>query len=107
NMLQIFKDLQPAIEPVSELLAAFGEVIIVAFGGDETQTFGEFVRDTLIPTLENLTTIIEDNKEGLALLLKAFLAMHVILFIVGIILQIFGAFVTFSTVAAIILVVLA
>lgn len=102
NILQIFKDLQPAIEPVSELLAAFGEVIIIAFGSDETQTFGEFVRDTLVPTLKDLAVWVTNNKDLLAGLLKAFLAMQVIMFLVNIILSIIGAFVQFGLVAGII-----
>lgn len=103
NLLQIFRDLQPAVTPAIDLLKAFGDVIITAFGGSATEDFGTFVRDELVPTLKELAAWVSNNKEGLALLLKAFLAMQVITFITGIILQIFGAFVVFSKVTGIIL----
>lgn len=102
NLLKIFQDLQPALDPLIDLLGELGGVLIVAFGGSETEDFGVFVRDTLVPALTDLATWVGENKEGLALLLKAFLAMQVIFFLVGIILQIIGAFVTFTTVSAII-----
>lgn len=102
NLLQIFRDLQPAVAPAIDLLKAFGDVIITAFGGDSTKTFGEFVRDTLVPTLKDLAIWVTNNKDLLAGLLKAFLAMQVIMFLVNIILSIIGAFIQFGLVAGII-----
>lgn len=102
NLLQIFRDLPPAVAPAIDLLRAFGDVIITAFGGDSTKTFGEFVRDTLVPTLKDLAVWVTNNKDLLAGLLKAFLAMQVIMFLVNIILSIIGAFVQFGLVAGII-----
>lgn len=102
NLLKIFQDLQPAITPLIDLLGALGGVLIVAFGGSETEDFGVFVRDTLVPALTDLATWVSENKELLAGLLKAFLAMQVILFLVGIVISIVGAFITFGGVAGII-----
>jgi hypothetical protein len=58
--------LAPVLAPLVNLLGALGEVIIIAFGGTETQTFGEFVRDTLVPAMTNLATWIRSNKEAIA-----------------------------------------
>lgn len=95
NLLQIFKDLSPAVEPLIGLIGSLGEVLIIAFGGEETETFGEFVRDTLVPALIDLKTWVDENKDGLALLLKAFIAMQIIGTIIGIIASLTIKFITF------------
>lgn len=76
-----------ALPSILELLSAIGDVIKVAFGGDETQTFSEFITNTLIPAIQGLTTFINDNRESLANLLKLMLAMEVIGYIAGLFLS--------------------
>ena len=73
----------PVIQPIIELFGALGEVIIAAFGGDETQTFAEFVKTTLVPAIESLTNWIRDNKDMLAAALVIWLKAEVVIGIVN------------------------
>jgi len=84
KIVDAFLALQPVLPPIVELLGALGEVIIAAFGGTETQTFAEFVTDTLVPAIQDLTQWIRENKDTLADLLVFWVKATVVMEIVSI-----------------------
>jgi len=98
KIMEIINALSPAIPPFMELLGALGDVIMIAFGGTETQTFAEFVKTTLIPAIEGWTQYIIDNKDNIAewltFLLKAYLVISlvagIIQWFIGIIMSLAG-----------------
>lgn len=78
NVLYIIMSLKPLLEPLKELFGAIGDVIITAFGGEEPESFAEFVTNTLVPAIQDLTKFIDENKEGLANLIKVLLLMSIL-----------------------------
>lgn len=96
NVVAGIGSLATALPAVLDLLSAIGSVIAVAFGGDETQTFAEFVTNTLIPGIQTLTTIINENREGFANLLKLFVALEIIGYITGLVLSLVTGFIALS-----------
>lgn len=79
--------LATALPAILDLLGAIANVIMIAFGGKETQTFAQFVSETLIPALVDLKTFVDENATALAFMFKALLALEVIAFIVGLVLS--------------------
>lgn len=90
GVIDIIAAITENLPVAKELLGAFGEVIQAAFGGDEPKTFAEFIRDTVVPALYDLAAWVRENKEGLALLLKGFLALEIIGFVVGLFASLIG-----------------
>lgn len=85
NVLATIMALKPLLAPLEELFWAIADVIIVAFGGEEPQTFAEFITNTVVPAIQNLTLWIENNREGLANLVKAFALMSIIGTVIGLV----------------------
>lgn len=100
NVVAGVASLATALPSVLELLGAIGDVILVAFGGDQTQTFAEFVTNILIPAIQELTTFINENQAGFVGLFKAIMLLEVIGFIAGLvaglILQVAALFIAFG-----------
>lgn len=90
GVIDIIAAITENLPVAKELLGAFGEVIQAAFGGDQPKTFAEFIRDTVVPALYDLAAWVRENKEGLALLLKGFLALEIIGFVVGLFASLIG-----------------
>ena len=97
NVVAGIASLATALPSVLELLKAIGGVIQVAFGGDETQTFSEFVTNTLIPGIQELTKFVKENQEALAFMFKALLALEIIGYIVSLVLSFVVAIVSLAT----------
>lgn len=97
NIVAAVASLATALPAVLGVLGAIGNVIKVAFGGEETQTFAQFVSETLIPALVELKTFIDENRTALAFMFKALLALEVIAFITGLILSFITAVVSLGT----------
>lgn len=84
NIVYIIQSLQPTLAPLQDLFLAVAEVIATAFDGDEPESFADFVTNTLVPAIQNLTQFIREHKDTLALLLKAWIAFEIIGTIVGV-----------------------
>lgn len=85
NVVAGVASLATALPSVLDLLGAIGSAILLAFGSTETQTFSEFVTNTLIPSIQGLTQFVMENQAAFALLFKAIIALEVIGFIVGLV----------------------
>lgn len=83
--------LASALPVVLELLGSIGGVIATMFGGDETQTFSEFVTGTLIPAIQDLKKWIDENAVAIGMFLKFLLLLEVVGFIVGLVLSFVAA----------------
>lgn len=100
NVVAGIASLSTALPSILELLGAIGGVIKVAFGGTESQTFAEFVTNTLIPAIQELTKFINENKEVMAGLLKILIAMEIVGYIAGLVLSLVSGFVALGTAIA-------
>lgn len=85
NVVASVVAISTALPAVLALLGAIGTAIMVAFGGDQTQTFAEFITNTLIPAIQELTVWINENQEAVGLLFKALLLLEIIGFIIGLV----------------------
>lgn len=92
NVVAGVASLATALPSVLELLGAIGDAILVSFGGDETQTFSEFVTGTLIPAIQDLTQWIRDNQETVGLFVKTLLLLEGLAIVVGIVFSLVAAF---------------
>jgi len=81
-----FQDvLLPAIgsmEPLFAALIPLGEalfdVLLAMFGAEDGKKFADFIKEDLVPAIEDLTGWIRENKDMIAKLLKAYLALELI-----------------------------
>ena len=104
--------LSTALPTILELIESIGEVIKTAFGGDDTQTFAQFISETFIPALQDLKKWIDDNKEGIATFFKLLLLLEIFAFLGGLVIafvsglvSLVAAIITFGAVVGIILLV--
>jgi tape measure domain-containing protein len=73
SILDIATALAPVLPPLLDLLGAIGDVIMTAFGVKPDTSFSDFITQTLIPDIQNLTKWINDNKDTLAFLVQGFI----------------------------------
>jgi tape measure domain-containing protein len=86
SVLTMLKDLSPAFVELLPLAEAVAAVIFEALGVDvdPNKEFSDWVKEDLIPAIRDLTKWVEENKDMLALLLKAFAALQIIIFIASV-----------------------
>lgn len=94
NIYNIALALGPVIQPLLGLFEAIGKIIAVAFGGTQTQTFSDWVNQTLIPAIENLTTWFDNNRNSIAQVMQLWLQGALILFALSAAVSIVAAIVT-------------
>jgi len=91
-------DLVPVFEELLPLGGAIADVFVTAFGGEVDQTFSEWIHNSLIPGIQNLTKFISENEENIAKLVKAFVlasaAITILSFSVAFLGMIFAELVT-------------
>lgn len=86
KILDIVIALTPLIQPLTSLLASLGSVILAAFGVESTtttQTFSEFVTNTMVPAIEKLTKFLNENKESIAQWIKVLATIFIIVTVAG------------------------
>ena len=66
-------DLMPVMKKLQPLADAVGKVFSTAFGGDVDQSFSDWIKNVLIPAIEDLTKWIDENRAILAVLVQVFL----------------------------------
>lgn len=72
-------DLKPVFIALGPLVKALGKVLSTAFGGKVDKGFSNWIRDTLIPGIQDLTKWILENKDQIALWLERWLKGALIL----------------------------
>lgn len=78
-------DLLPVFQELVPLGEAIADVFLAAMGVDPNTDLSTWIHEELIPAIQELTKWTEENKDMLALLFKAFVALQIIIFITSLI----------------------
>lgn len=87
-------DLLPIFQELVPLGEAIADVFLAAMGVEPNTDLSEWIHTELIPAIRDLTTWVEENKDMLALLFKAFVALQIIIFIASLVSMFIGWIVT-------------
>lgn len=91
NVVSAVASIGSALPSILELLGAIGEAIISTFGGDETQTFSEFITNDLIPAIKDLTKWVEENQAIIGEFVRLLLIVEIFGMFIGAILSAIAA----------------